>query len=573
MKILIIDDDEVDYLTTNRKLKRAFRSELLEIDWLQDARKINYPSLFKDYDVCLIDQNLGSIQGLNVIQNMHRAGCMCPMILLTGSMSEKTDHQASEFGATDFLLKKDITATLLNRSIRFAIAQKKHEKKLTELAYTDGLTGIANRKRLDEFMENVLTSASRSQTGLGLVLIDLDDFKLVNDSFGHLVGDDLLKQVAERLKAAVRETDLVARLGGDEFGIGLCLMRDEMDIEPVLEKIRNVFSSPFQLGTTQINCTASIGAISRPLKNSLTFPELFRRADLSLYSAKFKGKNSVQLYPRSDNGARQKTARLPSRIQRALKKQEFHVFYQPKIDLLDQTVCGTEALIRWLPEEGLPILPADFIPAAELSGDIMEIGAWVLETACEQVSLWRNHLNLVLPVAVNMSPIQIGRTETIDLIQHVLKKYDMPPNLLEIEITETASLLNSRTFIQNLTAISDLGCKITIDDFGIGYSSFQRFMDLPISALKIDQSFIAGINHSAKADAICKAITVLAHNLQLSVTAEGVETAAQLSAIEDLDCQFAQGFFIKEPVSSEQFIDWHSAYRSSLSPQASSYLN
>ncbi len=573
LNILIIDDDEVDYHVTSRKLKQAFREDEASVAWIQDAKSIDYITQFSDFDICLIDQNLGAITGVDIIRDMHRSGCMVPMILLTGSMQGEFDQSITECGAVDFLLKDEITPTLLNRSIRFAVSQKKNEKKLVEMAYSDGLTGIANRKKFDEFMEANLCSSGRNHLSVGMLLIDLDDFKQVNDTYGHPAGDMLLQQVASRLKETVRETDLVARLGGDEFGIALTMMQDERDINIVLKKLNDAMAPPFQLGEHTLFCSASIGAVTHPLNQPASFQEMFRRADISLYGAKFKGKNTAQIYRGKTGKDNDLPKRLPSRIQNALANDEFQVFYQPKINTEDQSVCGAEALVRWFPKNAAPIMPNDFIPAAELSGDIVAIGGWVLDAVCAQIRDWKDGFNLSIPVAVNMSPIQIGREETIDLIQETLLKYRLSPDMLEIEITETASLLNSDLFARQLMKIHEIGCRITVDDFGIGYSSLLRFLDLPVSSLKIDQSFIAQINQSQKADAICKSIITLARNLNIPVTAEGVETSSQLAAIEDLECQYAQGFFIKEPVSAEHFMRWYANYRTSLSPHSSAYLN
>ncbi len=574
MNILIIDDDEVDYRITSRKLEQAFPDDDVSITWVQDTSSIDYVTKFSVYDVCLIDQNLGGITGIDIIGDMHRAGCIVPMILLTGSLNKNVDQSVTECGATDFLLKDDITPALLNRSIRFAITQKKHEKKLIEMAYSDGLTGIANRKRFDEFMENQLSSSVRTDKSIGLLLIDLDDFKQVNDTYGHPTGDMLLKQVAGRLQNSVRETDLVARLGGDEFGVALTMMTDGYDIEIVLKKIKDVFTNPFKLGDFTLFCSASIGAITQSLDNPSSFQELFRRADISLYGAKFKGKNTTQLYHSSAAPKKTPSPRnLPSRVEVALENNEFQVFYQPKIDMSDQVIYGAEALVRWFPESGPPITPSEFIPAAELSGDIIPIGEWVLNTVCSQMKEWQEKKNVSLPVAVNMSPIQIGRQETVSLIQENLEKHQISPELLEIEITETASLLNSNLFARHLQEIHEIGCPITVDDFGIGYSSFLRFLDLPVSSLKIDQSFIAEINQSNKANAICKSIITLAKALNIPVTAEGIETLSQLTTIEGLDCQYAQGFYIKEPVSADHFINWYAEYNTTLQTHTSAYLN
>ncbi len=573
MNVLIIDDDEVDYLIASKQLEVAFPEETLSIDWIRNSHNIDYISLFSPYDICLIDQILGAHHGLEIIQNMHRAGCMVPMILLTGVDDEKVDRQSAECGATDYLIKDEISPILLNRSIRFAIAQKKHEKRLISLAYKDGLTGIANRKRFDEYMEMSLSSTSRTLAPLGLILIDLDDFKQINDTYGHLTGDMLLKQVAERLTLAIRSTDLVARLGGDEFSIAMTELNDHTDMDLVLKKIREAFIPAFQLGDVKLVVTASIGAALKQSGEYITSEELFRRSDLSLYSAKFRGKNLTQVYEAPVPGKARKKPKFSSRIKTALLNNEFKVVYQPKIDIKGSSLCGVEALIRWHPKGEKPVFPASFIPTAEQSGDIIPIGEWVLETACAQIRSWQKKHNMLIPVAVNVSPVQICRADTVTFIKNTLKKFSLAPEVLEIEVTETASFSDPTLLIRHLLQLHQMGCKIAIDDFGVGYSSFQRFIDLPVSSLKIDQSFVEKIGQSDKVDATCKSIITLANTLGIPVIAEGVETSSQLRAIKEFDCQRVQGFFIKEPLAPDHFMDWLSRYEASHNSPPSPLLN
>ncbi|MBL4908352.1 MAG: EAL domain-containing protein [Sneathiella sp.] len=574
MNVLIIDDDEVDYLIATKQLEVAFPDEPLSIDWIRNSNNVDYVSLFSHYDVCLIEQLLGNHLGLEIIQNMHRAGCMVPMILLTGEDNRKVDLQAAGHGAADYLVKDDISPTLLNRSIRFAIAQKKHERKLIDLAYKDGLTGIANRKKFDEYMEMSLSTSSRSHAPLGLILIDLDDFKQVNDTYGHLTGDMLLQQVAQRLLEAVRSTDLVARLGGDEFAIATTQLGNAKDMELILKKISEIFLTPFQLGDVALIATASVGATLKQSGECLTFQELFRRADLSLYSAKFRGKNMTQFYSAQKPAKLKKNVQLSSKIQTALLKDEFTVLYQPKINIAGSTsLCGVEALIRWHPKGKDPVLPGNFIPMAEQSGDIIPIGEWVLDTACAQIRAWKNKHKILIPVAVNVSPVQICRADTVSFIRETLKKYSLSPDVLEIEVTETASYSDPTLLIRHLLQLHQLGCKIAIDDFGVGYSSFQRFIDLPVSSLKIDRSFVEKIGQSTKADATCRSIITLANSLDIPVIAEGVETAQQLRAIKEFDCQRAQGYFIKEPLAADHFMDWLSKYEARHDIQPRSLLH
>lgn len=555
LKILIVEDDEIDYFSLSKQLEIAFPNCSLTIDWIKNAHNIDYMALFAPYDICLIDQNLNGFLGLEIIQNMHRTGCMVPMILLTDEEDNPVDIQTAA-GATGCLVKEDISPSLLNHSIRSAITQKKHEERLVDLAYQDGLTGIANRKKFDDYMEMCLSSTARSRTPLGLILIDLDDFKLINDTHGHLYGDMLLKEVASRLQSAVRVTDLVARLGGDEFSVTTTLLKNEDDMNLVLEKVDEVFATPFGLGDVSVSITASIGAALKQSDETITFRELFRRADLSLYSAKFRGKNITQFYathPHDQND--QKTA-LPTGLHSALQKGEFKILYQPKIRIVGQTLSGVEALIRWHPDGRDPVLPGNFIPAAEQSGDILPIGQWVIETACAQIRSWKEDHGVIIPVAVNVSPVQICRSETVSFIHDTLKKYALAPNLLEIEVTESPSFSDHALLSQNLLHLHHLGCHIALDDFGIGYSSFQRLIDIPISSLKIDRSFIKNIGQSAKVDATCRSIVTLANSLGIPVLAEGIETSSQLKSVEDFHCKHAQGYFIKEPVEAEPFMDW-----------------
>ncbi|OUR77336.1 hypothetical protein A9Q83_11610 [Alphaproteobacteria bacterium 46_93_T64] len=557
MDILVIDDDEVDFLHIKRLLKLAFKKQELNINWVQNPANHDVAHEIATSEICLIDQNIGMYSGIDLINKSQDTSGLIPMILLTGQGNTEIDRQASEVGASDYLVKEDLTPELLNRSIRFSIAQKQHERKLTKLAFTDGLTRVANRAKFDETLELALYARERVNKYLALFIIDLDDFKLINDSMGHPAGDALLIEISKRLQDAVRRTDTVARLGGDEFGIIIDGYKNEEDVFVIRDKILEAFNAPIPFNKETLNAKASIGVVVLAPGQAINgSEEALQAADMALYVAKRSGKNSCEFYGEEKMKILEQQFDIQKALTTAVSDNELELFFQPKVSVADHIICGAEALLRWNRKDGQEIGPSVFIPFAEKSSNIIEIGRWVIEEACRKLKSWIDMGMDVVPIAVNVSAIQIRSDTFVPHIEQTLSKFSIDPSLLELEITETALMENLPTLNARLLAISNLGCKVVIDDFGVGHSSLSRLQDLPVSKIKIDRSFIAKIESSETSLKICNIVILLAKELNLQLVIEGIENWSQIELLSLTDEILLQGFLFSKPLPDIAFQEW-----------------
>ncbi len=385
------------------------------------------------------------------------------------------------------------------------------------------------------------------------MFIDLDRFKTVNDSFGRVIGDALLKQVAERLRKCLRDTDTVARLGGDEFIIMIPDAATAQVVGEVAQRVLSEFSQPFSDGEQEMYVSASIGISLFPRDGSDP-DELVKHADRAMYSAKDSGRNMYRYFTEDLNHEVREKVMLESGLRRAIDRGELRLFYQPTIDLHTKQVIGAEALVRWQhPTLGL-ISPAKFIPVAEESDLIFRLGEWVLRAACKQLRAWQQE-GFALQVAVNVSARQFRDPKLADLVVAVMADSHVDPRLVEIELTETAIMQDARASISTLERLKSRGVSISIDDFGTGYSSLSYLKRLPLDTLKIDQSFVRDIATDTNDAAIVRAIIGLARSLGIKVLAEGVEDDTQLSFLNNYGCNYGQGFLFGRPLVPEAFVE------------------
>jgi diguanylate cyclase (GGDEF)-like protein/PAS domain S-box-containing protein len=434
---------------------------------------------------------------------------------------------------------------------------KEAERKIIELAFYDALTGLPNRRLLlDRLNHAMVTSAREHQFG-ALVLLDLDDFKTLNDTRGHDVGDQLLIEVSRRLSETLRETDSAARLGGDEFVILLeGLSKDQASAathaEAIAEKIRAAVSRPVSLRNNVHYATPSIG-VTLFYNHDEVAETLFRQADLALYQAKDAGRNTIRFYSPTMQALVDGRAKIEAGLRRALTNQEFVLHYQSQVDDR-KAVIGAEVLLRWLPP-GLPIVsPSEFIPVAEDSGLIVPIGAWVMETACRTLAGWAEDAELKnLRLSVNISARQFHQRDFVDEVKGALERSGARPDRLMLELTEGLLLKNVETAIQTMKTLKEVGVGFSIDDFGIGYSSLSYLKRLPLDQIKIDRSFVRDIAVDPDDRAIVQAIISLAHSLGLQVIAEGVETSEQRDFLAARQCNGYQGYLFSYPVPIEKF--------------------
>ena len=425
------------------------------------------------------------------------------------------------------------------------------QKQLQFQARHDSLTGLPNRRHLRERLDQAL-ARSRSHGGMVAVfLLDLDDFRDVNDTLGHSSGDQLIKCIGSRLAQGLRSTDTVARIGGDEFAILVEGITQADEICPIANKLLEVTTAPVPLEVSDVTVSCSIGVSVFPIDPG-DADTLLRNADTALYRAKEAGKNSFRSFTAEMNDAVQRRVDLGNRLRGALGRNEFTLHYQPVVDLAAGHCRGVEALIRWTPEGCAPVAPADFIPIAENSGLILDIGVWVLEQACRQAVQWRQSNGADVSVAVNLSARQLRDDDIVAVVARVLADTGLPPHLLVLELTESMLMRDPQRAAQTMAMLKETGVRIALDDFGTGYSSLSYLKRFPLDYLKIDRSFVTDIPGDANDETIVRSIVALAHSLGLKVIGEGVETAAQMSFLRHLGCSEVQGYFFSRPVPAAQ---------------------
>ena len=704
--ILMIEDDEDDFIIT-----RAFISEIkipsFILDWVTTYESGLDAMCNNHFDAYLVDYRLGPWSGLDLLREAIANGCVGPIIILTGQGDHEVDIAAMEAGAADYLVKDQINAPLLERSIRYAIRHKqaeadlqaseeslreiqknfqslfdtvddfvfilnregcilrsnpvavkrlgysteellgkrfielhppelrleleeklanvlsgkdtgwtttlkaigdsqiqvdsrftrlswdnqeaiscisrditerrKMEEKLSHQATHDALTGLPNRYLLEERLNQALSQVRGKRSRVGVAYFNLDHFKDINETLGHPVGDELLIQVAERLKQRLRLNDTLARMGNDEFVSILNDLEDGVEVFEEALKLRSAFEAPFQVEGRELYLTVSIGLSIYPA-DAQDATTLLKNANTALDFAKAGGKNSIRWFEPNMQARTLERLELTNRLRRGIEQEEFTLYYQPQINLTTHTVIGVEALVRWQhPTLGM-IPPANFIRLAEESGLITPLGDWILMNACQQLEVWQKAGLEPIRIAVNISPVQFAQRNWVERVAVLLKKSGVEPGQLAIEVTESVFMQDIEEVAWRLASLRELGIEVHIDDFGTAYSSLTYLRNLPVDCVKIDQTFIQSLSpkpgskgaparHPTRSSAkqpiyksvievdhtaLVNAIITLAHSLKLQVIAEGVETEEQLTILRSLACDQAQGYFFAQPVSADQ---------------------
>jgi len=436
-------------------------------------------------------------------------------------------------------------------------AIKNSQTELARLVHHDPLTDLPNRLLFTDRTEQALASAQRHQTGCALLMIDLDHFKIINDSLGHNVGDLLLKAVAERLLRVFGKGFTVARLGGDEFAVLIDSCAQASQAAGLAQQVLEIMKGPFDVDKHQLFISASVGISVFP-GDALNAEQLLRNADSALFKAKSSGREGYALYTEELTAHAQYRVEVASDLRRALEQQELRVYYQPVHELKTSRLIGVEALVRWEhPLRGL-LAPGEFIPIAERTGLIAEIDAWVLEQACWQMVQWQGAGVELAFVAVNISSRLFARPELFALVSTVLADTGLDPALLELEVTESAVMDNSQVALEQMHRLRALGLRLAIDDFGTGFSSLLRLKRLPVQKLKIDQGFVAGLPGDNDDVAIVRAVIALGQSMGLQVHAEGIEQVGQAQFLLALDCDLGQGYWFGRPMPAQD-LDWQRA--------------
>jgi len=439
--------------------------------------------------------------------------------------------------------------------------RKQSEDKILFIAFHDALTLLPNRSLAKDRFGQAAAYADRSKSKVALLFVDLDNFKTINDSLGHLVGDVLVQKVAERLNGSVREMDTVCRLGGDEFIVVLPALQGTETIAPVLDKLIRGISETYVIEGHELTTSASIGIAIYPDDGS-NFEALLKKADMAMYRAKDSGRNTYRFFDDEMNTEAIEQLRIRSGLRRALAEGEFILHYQPQIDIVSGRLTGMEALIRWKhPRLGI-IPPNRFIHIAEDSGLIVPIGEWVLDEACRQAALWQKAEGFNLTVAVNISAVQLKRGDMEQSVERALSKYELPPSLLELELTESVLIQDPDKIMSCIRRLKRLGISLSIDDFGTGYSSLAYLKRFQVDRLKIDQSFVRDLSSEKDDTAIVKAIIHMAKSLGLTTVAEGVENVRALDLLRESGCDKAQGYYYARPMPAEEFMAFAARHKS-----------
>lgn len=465
---------------------------------------------------------------------------------------------AAETGLFDTEEMKLLTE--LAEDVSFTLDYIEKEERVNYLAYYDALTGLPNRSLLQERASQEMIHARRAGRLLAVLFVDLDRFKVVNDSLGHPAGDELLKAVASRLGASVREGDTVARVGGDEFIVLLTDLRQAGDVALVARKLMDGFRRPFAVNGRELFQSMSVGASVFP-QDGDCFETLMQHADTAMFTAKQAGRNAFHFYAREMTAEARNRLALETDLRRALERGELELHFQPKVDLASGTVLGAEALARWRHPERGPVSPAVFIPLAEEAGLIMPLGAWVLRSACEQAVAWRREGFGALRVAVNVSAHQFLHGDLLAAVEAALAQTGARAEELELEVTESIVMADLERTLTLLRDIRRLGVTVSLDDFGTGYSSLAYLRQLPLDELKIDRSFLEGIAEDDQAAELVRLIVRIAHTLGLAVVAEGVETGRQADLLRQFGCDAIQGYLVARPAACPQFNAWLRGWR------------
>ncbi len=432
--------------------------------------------------------------------------------------------------------------------------RKRAEDRIEYLATHDVLTDLPNRLMFNQLLNHAIQAAQRYKRQLAVFFIDLDRFKIINDTLGHEAGDKLLQEMATRLRQALRAVDVIARLGGDEFVI---LIEEIKGLEQVATVARNVLSTvikPMTIMGQECRVTASIGISIYP-KDGMDEQTLMKTADIAMYFAKEEGKNNYQFYSKDIKTQSIERMSIETNLRQALQRNELSLHYQAKLDFKTGAITGVEALLRWQNPALGSVTPMQLIPVAEETGLIVPIGRWVMKTACVQNVAWQNQGLPPVSMAVNLSLRQLTDGGLLEDIRTALEDSGMAPNLLELEITESMVMQNPKRMIEVLSKIKDMGVRLAIDDFGTGYSSLSQLKHFPVDTLKVDRSFIRNIPDNPGDNAIAEAIIAMGKTLRLTVVAEGVETQEQMDFLQEHSCDEMQGFYFSKPVVPEQFAD------------------
>ncbi|TNF65453.1 MAG: EAL domain-containing protein [Gammaproteobacteria bacterium] len=557
-KILIIDDNEIDRVNIKRLLSKSdkFQYDFSEIEVLDHHFN---KDLFSTIDCVLIDYSMPKINGIELINEVNALlNIQAPaMVMMTGYGDESIAAESIKSGANDYLSKNDFDLVTLERAILSSIQQNALKKELQEkeqqlrvMALQDMLTQLPNRAAFQETLTKMLSASERYNRNSALLFIDLDDFKNINDGYGHITGDGVLLQVSTRINQCVRKSDFVSRIGGDEFAVILDEIVEDYDAGIVAEKICQSLSEPFDVDGKVVKIGATIGIFCFS-STHIDEIECIKRADIAMYRAKKNGRGNYQFYQKELHDQYLEHIELDALIKESLKQNEISLVYQPIIELVTGKIIGFEVLSRWYCQKlQKQVRPDEFIALAESNGFIHELGLWIIQTAYKQLLVWRDEYQFNGFISINLSPVQLSSHQFIDSYKSLLKENLALSHVTHFEITESTIMSDAKLLIDSLDYLNMRGIKIHIDDFGTGYSSLSRLKSLPVSVLKIDRSFVNEIGDEVN-NGVIKAIISMADAFRLEVVAEGIETQEQLDFLIRHGCRIGQGYHFYKPLQPE----------------------
>jgi diguanylate cyclase (GGDEF)-like protein len=547
--IVVLADDDPSIRLMVRHVLESEDFDIVEAsDGLEALKAVekHHPALV------LLDAVMPGIDGFTTCQQIKDKGHTdIPVMMITGLDDDASVERAYEVGAIDFITKPIKWAVLKHR-VKSVVAKVVAERKVKLLAYRDTLTGLPNRLLFADRLEQAVVRSERTRTSMALMLIDIDDFKLVNDSFGHDAGDKLIKAVGDLISKSLRRADTIARLGGDEFAVIIEGIEGPEDAISIADNLTTILEHNVRLDDQETYTSASIGIAVYPGDGN-DARALLKNADTAMYRAKESGRHCFQFYKPEMSVSAMERLDLENSLKAAFENDEFLIHYQPVIDIHKNEVVGVEALLRWQhPEKGM-IQPTDFVKVVEDCGLIVALGEWMIHSVCKQIKLWQDAGLEKQNVSINLSPRQFKEQDLVTLFTQAMAENGIDGGSLSVEVTERTLIDNVGEVEATLKKLRAMGLKILLDDFGTGYASLAYLKEFPVDVVKIDEAFIAGIPDNQDDSAIVDAIAGLTRGLKLALHAEGVENERQLNVLKGLGCQFGQGYYWSKPLPGNEY--------------------
>ncbi len=551
--VILLADDDPSIRLMIRHVLEAEEYDIVEAeDGLDAIRAVEkqHPALI------LLDAVMPGLDGFSTCKQIKERGHDdIPVIMITGLDDEASVERAYEVGAIDYITKPIKWAVLKHR-VRSIVTRVVAERKVQRLEYRDALTQLPNRLLFVDRLEQAVVRAERHRESIALMLVDIDDFKLVNDSFGHEAGDKLIKAVGDLLSKSLRRADTVARLGGDEFAIIIENVDGDDDAISIADNLTTILKHNVRLDDQETFTSASVGIAMFP-DDGMDAGTLLKNADTAMFRAKEQGRRCFQFYKPEMSVNAMERLELENSIRKAIDNNELVIHYQPTIDIHNNEVVGVEALLRWQhPDKGI-VCPDDFLPVAIESGLIVVIGEWMIKTICQQLRVWKEAGMENQSISINLTTKQFKDQDVVTLFKLAMEENGIEGAELNIEVTEKTLLASEGKIEPILLELHEMGMTITVDDFGIGFASLTNLKDLPIDVVKLDGAFIAGIPHNEHDVAVVNAIAGLTRGLKMKLLAEGVENEHQLNMLKGLGCQYAQGFYWSKALPADQYEQYY----------------